>query len=141
MSSCPALFLVPLTVHKFDSVDLHTQLFTILAPPVVSSYSSGVLLSVLAARKASWKGGACPNFQPCPQYYEGQIHNVTQLIGVEGCRPTKVPVCLEPDSLMLDVVVFPFATMLSSLINLKILLSTPTIGLVVLNPPEVYLMR
>ena len=61
------------------------------------------------------------NFQPCPQRYEGQIRNLTQLVGMEGCRPTKVPVCLQPDSLMLDVVVFPFATMLSSLLNCPIL--------------------
>ena len=61
------------------------------------------------------------NFQPCPQRYESQIRNLTQLVGMEGCRPTKVPVCLEPDSLMLDVVVFPFATMLSSLLNCPIL--------------------
>ena len=60
-------------------------------------------------------------FQPCPQRYESQIRNLTQLVGMEGCRPTKVPVCLEPDSLMLDVVVFPFATMLSSLLNCPIL--------------------
>ena len=33
------------------------------------------------------------------------------------CRPTTIPVSLEPDNLILDVVVFPFATMLSSLLN------------------------
>ena len=40
---------------------------------------------------------------------------------MDGCWPTKVPVCLEPDNLVLDVVVFPFATMLSSLLNYAIL--------------------
>jgi len=61
------------------------------------------------------------NFQPCPQRYESQIRNLTELVGMTGCRPSKVPVCLYPDNLMLDVVVFPFATMLSSLLNCPIL--------------------
>ena len=61
------------------------------------------------------------NFQPCPQRYEGQIRNLTSLVGMEACRPTKVPVCLQPDNLMVDVVTFPFATMLSSLLNCPIL--------------------
>jgi hypothetical protein len=60
-------------------------------------------------------------FQPCPQRYEGQIRNLTELVGMEDCRPTTVPVYLEPDNLKLDVVVFPFATMLSSLLNCPIL--------------------
>jgi hypothetical protein len=61
------------------------------------------------------------NFQPCPQRYESQIRNLTQLVGMQDCRPTTIPVCLEPDNLTLDVVVFPFATMLSSLLNCPIL--------------------
>jgi hypothetical protein len=61
------------------------------------------------------------HFQPCPQRYESQIRNLTQLVGVQGCRPTTIPVRLEPDNLTLDVVVFPFATMLSSLLNCPIL--------------------
>jgi hypothetical protein len=61
------------------------------------------------------------NFQPCPLRYESQIRNLTQLVGMDGCRPTKIPVLLEPDSIVLDVVVFPFATMLSSLLNCPIL--------------------
>jgi hypothetical protein len=72
----------------------------------------------------NWGRNCCRdeyNFQPCPQRYESQIRNLTQLVGMDGCRPTKVPVCLEPDSLLLDVVVFPFATMLSSLLNCPIL--------------------
>ena len=57
------------------------------------------------------------HFQPQPQRYESQIRNLTELVGMNGCRPTAVPVTLEPDNLTLDVIVFPFATMLSSLFN------------------------
>jgi hypothetical protein len=57
------------------------------------------------------------HFQPQPQRYESQIRNLTELVGMTGCRPTAIPVTLEPDSLILDVIVFPFATMLSSLLN------------------------
>jgi hypothetical protein len=53
---------------------------------------------------------------------ESQICNLTQLVGMDdGCQPTKVSVCLEPDNLVLNMVVFPFATMLSSLLNCSIL--------------------
>ena len=53
---------------------------------------------------------------------ESQICNLTQLVGMDdGCQPTKVSVCLEPDNLVLNMVVFPFATMLSSLLNCYIL--------------------
>ena len=62
------------------------------------------------------------NFQPCPQHYESQIHSLTQLVGMDdGCQPTKVPMCLEPDNLVLNMAVFPFATMLPSLLNCSIL--------------------
>ena len=71
---------------------------------------------------------------------ESQICNLTQLVGMDdGCQPTKVSVCLEPDNLVLNMVVFPFATMLSSLLNcsilnkLEVLLLTLMIGLVDLN--------
>jgi hypothetical protein len=57
------------------------------------------------------------HFQPCPQRYESQIKNLTDLVGMHDCRPTTVPVSLEPDDLVLDVITFPFATMLSSLLN------------------------
>ena len=57
------------------------------------------------------------HFQPQPQRFESQISNLTELVGMKGCRPTAVPVTLEPDGLTLDVIVFPFATMLSSLFN------------------------
>jgi hypothetical protein len=57
------------------------------------------------------------HFQPQPQRFESQIRNLTELVGMKGCRPTAVPVTLEPDNLTLDVIVFPFATMLSSLFN------------------------
>ena len=56
-------------------------------------------------------------FQPHPQRYESQIRNLTDLVGMKDCRPTAVPVTLEPDNLTLDVIVFPFAKMLSSLLN------------------------
>jgi len=36
---------------------------------------------------------------------------------MQECRPTTVPVSLEPDNLVLDAIVFPFATMLASLLN------------------------
>ncbi len=61
------------------------------------------------------------HFQPCPQRYESQIRNLTELVGMQDCRPSILPVTLEPDNLTLDVVVFPFATMLSSLLNCPIL--------------------
>jgi hypothetical protein len=61
------------------------------------------------------------HFQPLPQRYESQIRNLTQLVGMQDCRPTTIPVSLEPDNLTLDVVVFHFATMLSSLLNCPIL--------------------
>ena len=57
------------------------------------------------------------HFQPQPQRYESQIRNLTDLVGMKGCRPTAVPVTLEPDGLVLDVIVFSFATMLSSSFN------------------------
>ena len=57
------------------------------------------------------------HFQPQPQRYESQIRNLTELVGMKGCRPTAIPVTLEPDDLVLDVIVFPFATVLSSLFN------------------------
>jgi hypothetical protein len=40
---------------------------------------------------------------------------------MNDCRPTSIPVILEPDNLTLDVIVFPFATMLSSLLNCPML--------------------
>jgi hypothetical protein len=61
------------------------------------------------------------HFQPRPQRYESQIRNLTRLVGMEDCRPSTIPVTLEPDDITLDVVVFPFATMLSSLLNCPIL--------------------
>ena len=61
------------------------------------------------------------NFLPCPQRYESQIRNLTQLVGMQDCRPKSNPVTLQPDNMILDVVVFPFATMLSSLLNCPIL--------------------
>jgi hypothetical protein len=58
------------------------------------------------------------HFQPQPQRFESQIRNLAELVGMKGCRPTALPVTLEPDGLTLDVIVFPFATRgLSSLFN------------------------
>jgi hypothetical protein len=73
------------------------------------------------------------NFQPCPQHYDSQIHNLTQLVGMNGYWPTKVPLYLEPDNLVLDVVLFPFAAMLSSLLNYPILNKLKNL---VLNPHD-----
>ena len=61
------------------------------------------------------------NFRPYPQRYESQIKHLTELVGMKDCRPTTIPVMLEPDNLTLDVVVFPFATMLSLLLNCPML--------------------
>jgi hypothetical protein len=72
----------------------------------------------------SWAKNAAANeytFQPCPQRYESQIKNLTDLVGMTSCRPTITQVSLEPDDIVLDVVVFPFATMLSSLLNCPML--------------------
>jgi hypothetical protein len=72
----------------------------------------------------SWAQNAAANkytFQPCPQRYESQIKNLTGLVGMTSCRPTITQVSLEPDDIVLDVVVFPFATMLSSLLNCPML--------------------
>jgi hypothetical protein len=71
-----------------------------------------------------WARDAAGNdyhFQPSPQRYESQIHNLTDLVGMTACRPTISQVSLEPDDLVLDVVVFPFATMLASLLNCPML--------------------
>jgi hypothetical protein len=40
---------------------------------------------------------------------------------MKECRPSSIPVLLDPDNLILDVIVFPFATMLSSLLNCPML--------------------
>jgi hypothetical protein len=47
------------------------------------------------------------HFQPCPQRYESQIHNLTQLVSMEECWSSTIPVCLELDNLILEIVVFP----------------------------------
>jgi hypothetical protein len=61
------------------------------------------------------------HFQPTPQHYKSQINNLTDLVGMQSCRPTIPKVSFHPDDLVLDVVVFPFATMLSSLLNCPML--------------------
>ena len=69
-------------------------------------------------RNCSHKGY---NFQPNPQRYESQICNLTDMVGMKECQPSSIPVRLDPDDLILDVIVFPFATMLSSLLNCPML--------------------
>ena len=61
------------------------------------------------------------HFEPTPQGYHSQIRNLTQIVGMNDCCPTSIPVILEPDNLTLDVIVFLFATMLSSLLNCPML--------------------
>jgi hypothetical protein len=75
------------------------------------------------------------HFQPCPQRNESQICNLTQLVGMEECWPTTIPVSLELDNLTLEVVVFPFAVMLSSLLICPILNKLETL---VVNPIDRY---
>ena len=72
----------------------------------------------------SWAQKADDNashFQPSPKCYESQIRNLTELIGMNPCHPTISKVSLEPDDLVLDVFLFLFATMLSSLLNYPML--------------------
>ena len=75
------------------------------------------------------------HFQPSPKCYESQIRNLTELVGMNPCRPTISQVSLEPDDLVLDVVVFPFATMLSSLLNCPMLNKLDNL---VVNPQDRY---
>ena len=86
----------------------------------------------------SWAKKADDNayhFEPSPKCYESQIRNLTELVGMNPCRPTISPVSLEPDDLVLDVVVFPFATMLSSLLNCPMLNKLDNL---VVNPQDRY---
>ena len=75
------------------------------------------------------------HFQPSPMCYESQIRNLTELVGMTPCRPTIAQVSLEPDDLVLDVVVFPFATMLASLLNCPMLNKLENL---VINPDDRY---
>jgi hypothetical protein len=75
------------------------------------------------------------HFRPSPQRYESQLRNLTQLVGMTPCRPTIAQVSLEPDNLQLDVVVFPFATMLASLLNCPMLNKMENL---VVNPTDRY---
>ncbi len=86
----------------------------------------------------SWARQADENdyhFQPSPMAYESQIRNLTQLVGMTSCRPTVSKVSLEPDDIVLDVVVFPFATMLASLLNCPMLNKLENL---VINPDDPY---
>jgi hypothetical protein len=51
----------------------------------------------------------------------------------EECWPSTIPVSPESDNLILDVVVFPFATMLSSILNYPTLNKLKTL---VVNPTD-----
>jgi hypothetical protein len=75
------------------------------------------------------------HFRPSPQRYESQIRNLTELVGMKPCRPTISQVSLEPDNLQLDVVVFPFASMLASLLNCPMLNKLENL---VVNPTDRY---
>jgi hypothetical protein len=86
----------------------------------------------------SWARKANENnyhFQPTSMCYESQIRNLTQLVGLSPCRPTITKVSLEPDNLVLDVVVFPFASMLASLLNCPMLNKIENL---VVNPEDRY---
>jgi hypothetical protein len=75
------------------------------------------------------------NFQPHPQHYESQIQNLTELVSRQEYHPTTIPVSLEPANPILDVVVFPFATMLSSLLNCPMLNKIENL---VVNPLDMF---
>ena len=86
----------------------------------------------------SWAKKAGDNdyhFHPSPMCYESQIRNLTGLVGMTPCRPTISQVSLEPDDIILDVVVFPFATMLASLLNCPMLNKIENL---VINPDDRY---
>ena len=64
------------------------------------------------------------DFQPTPLAYDRQILHLEKMVGMQSCRPTRVPVDLfRPDMEedILDVVVFDFPTMLASLFNCPVL--------------------
>jgi hypothetical protein len=76
------------------------------------------------------------HFRPSPQHYKSQICNLTDLVGMTPCRPTISQMLLEQDNLQLDVVVFPFATMLlASLLNRPMLNKMENL---VVNPTDRY---
>ena len=83
---------------------------------------NGAFQSIMSwARSASLEGY---EFLPSPQAYERQILKLEKLVGMQSCRPTRVPVDLfRPDMEedILDVVVFDFPTMLASLFNCPVL--------------------
>ena len=86
----------------------------------------------------SWAQKAGKNgyhFQPTPKCYESQIRNLTGIVGMTPCRPSVSQVSLEPDDLVLDVVVFPFASMLASLLNCPMLNKLENL---VVNPVDRY---
>ena len=55
------LLLVPVSVHNSCLADFQYTSIFVLASLVALPCSNGVSLSVLAARKVSWKVGACRN--------------------------------------------------------------------------------
>ena len=75
----------------------------------------------------SWARSALSDgydFLPSPLAYTRQINHLEKLVGMQACRPTRVPVNLFRPDLeedLLDVVVFDFPTMLASLFNCPVL--------------------
>ena len=73
--------------------------------------------------------------------YESQIKNLSGLVGMTPCRPKITKVSLEPDDIILDVVVFPFATMLSSLLNCPMLNKLETLLLILMIAMDVVMVN
>jgi hypothetical protein len=79
---------------------------------------NGAFQSIMSWARSAMSEGY--DFQPSPLAYDRQIHHLEKLVGMQSCRPTRVPVNLfRPDKEedILDVVVFDFPTMLASLFN------------------------
>ena len=75
------------------------------------------------------------HFQPSPKGYKSQIRNLTDLVGMSPCCPMVTKVSFEQNDLVLDVVVFPFATRLSLLLNSPMLNKIENL---VINPEDCY---
>jgi hypothetical protein len=83
---------------------------------------NGAFQSIMSWARSALSDGY--DFLPSPLAYDRQIHHLEKLVGMQACRPTRVPVNLfRPDMEedILDVVVFDFPTMLASLFNCPVL--------------------
>lgn len=83
---------------------------------------NGAFQSIMSWARSAMSEGY--DFQPSPLAYDRQIHHLEKMVGMQSCRPTRVPVNLfRPDMEedILDVVVFDFPTMLASLFNCPVL--------------------